>query len=205
MSDLLQLSLITGVLFVSVVSPGPNFALVTSTAMSVSRRAGVLTALGFALASASWALLAIVGVNVLLAHAPWVQTAVRLAGGSYLAWLGFKMIRQARAPLPARATAVAGGSWHALRRAFLVSITNPKSIGFYGSIFAVMVPVHAAWWFDAALVLIAALVSAGWYGGLALLFSHPATRAVYARIKTAAETCMGLFLLVMGGRVLLGR
>ena len=78
------------------VSPGPNFAIVTSTATSVSRRAGLLTALGLAAATGTWVLLAVAGVGVLLAQVPWVFATVKAAGAAYLIWLGIKMILGAR-------------------------------------------------------------------------------------------------------------
>ena len=204
MTDLLQLVLIAGVLFLSVASPGPNFALVTSTSMSVSRRAGILTGLGFSLASGAWSLLAIGGVNVLISHAPVVHTFVKIAGGIYLIWLGLKMIMTARQPVMAQAAAHPSGT-SALVKAFAVSMTNPKSIGFYGSIFSVMVPLSAPLWFDAVVVLLALSISAFWYCSLALLFSHRLARVVYDKMKVWVETGMGVFLVGMGGRVLLGR
>lgn len=204
MNDLLQLALIAGVLFLSVLSPGPNFALVTSTSMRVSRRAGVLTAMGFSLASGSWALLAIGGVNVLISHAPAVHTFVRIAGGLYLLWLGLKMLMSARRPMKNQ-NAVHPSGKSAIAKAFVVSMTNPKSIGFYASIFSVMVPNDAPLWFDCAIVLLALAISAFWYGSLALLFSHRLAHSVYGKLKVWVETVMGVFLIGMGSRVLLGR
>ncbi|MBP0600015.1 LysE family transporter [Herbaspirillum sp. LeCh32-8] len=205
MAELSQLALIAGVLLLSVISPGPNFALVSSTAMGVSRRAGVFTGLGFAAASGTWASLAIAGVGVLSSHAPAVHMAIQLAGALYLIWLGIKMLLGARQPLAARSQAGATSSGAAIRKAYLVSMTNPKSIGFYGSIFSLMVPGTAPLWFYATVVVLAALVSAGWYCSLALLFSLGSARAVYAKLKSVIESALGLFLLALGGRVLLER
>lgn len=204
MNELTQLALIVGVLFLSVASPGPNFALVSSTSMGISRRAGVFTGLGFALASGTWALLAIVGVGLLTSHAPAIHSAVQIAGAFYLIWLGAKMLLGARQPLAADAKSELSRSM-AIRKAYLVSMTNPKSIGFYGSIFSLMVPIAAPLWFHATVVLLAVSVSAGWYCSLALLFSHSSARAAYARLKFVIESALGLFLIGAGGRVLLGR
>ena len=46
MSPINNLLMLTGVLPISMISPGPNFAIVTSTASHVSRRAGVIGGLG---------------------------------------------------------------------------------------------------------------------------------------------------------------
>ena len=84
-------------------------------------------------------------------------------------------------------------------------MTNPKALAFYGSISTAMVPSGAAAWFYAAVVLIAVLVSLGWYGGLVLLFSHRAARQVFDKAKAAVETTMGVVLISMGGKLLVSR
>lgn len=209
MNDLLRLSWIAGVLFLGVLSPGPNFALVTSTAMTVSRRAGMLTGLGLAAASCTWTLLAVAGIGLVLARFPAIAVTVGTTGAIYLVWIGIRMIARAGKPIPdanhpeRSGTAATGVA--AAGKAYLVSMTNPKAIAFYGSIFTVMVPVSAPRWFDAAIVLIAALVSASWYCGLALLFSQAATRRVFARGRTAIEAVMGVVLIGLGGRLLFSR
>jgi threonine/homoserine/homoserine lactone efflux protein len=195
---------ITGVIVASVVSPGPNFVLVTSTSASVSRRAGLITGLGVATASCLWAALAVTGVGLLLKHAEWVHTAIRIAGAAYLIWLGIKMIAGARKPLVPMETSSAVG-YAAARKGFVVNMTNPKSMAFYGSIFAVMVPAHAPTWVYATIVVITAVVASTWYTGLALLFSHGAVRRLFARGKVFFETTLGIFLVALGGRLLTSR
>lgn len=204
MQEVLQLLTIAGVLLLSAISPGPNFAIVTSTAMSVSRSTGVLAGLGLAAASFTWALLAVAGIGIILTQFPWIYVAVKVAGAVYLIWLGFKMLLGARKPLEtANGAGITGAA--AFRKAYLVSMTNPKSVAFYGSIFTVLVPPHAALWFYAAVLVIAALVSAGWYCGLALLFSHGSARRIFAKAKTGIEATMGVILIGMGGKLLLSR
>lgn len=200
-----MLMTIAGVLMLSVMSPGPNFAIVTSTTMTVSRRAGILTGLGLAAASFTWALLAVAGLGLLIAHAGWICTAVQLAGAGYLIWLGAKMVLGARRPpqIPSGKSRAVGLA--AARKGFLVSMTNPKSVAFYGSIFAVMVPVQAPIWVHAAIVVISAGVSALWYCGLALLFSNGAVRRAFARGRSVIEATMGLFLIALGCRMLVSR
>ena len=209
MNDLLQLSWIAAVLFLGVLSPGPNFALVTSTAMTVSRRAGVLTGLGLAAASCTWTLLAVGGIGLVLGRFPAIAVTVKMAGAIYLVWIGTRMIRRAGRPIPeanhAERSGTAATGVAIAGKAYLISMTNPKAIAFYGSIFTVMVPVSAPRWFDAAIVLIAALVSGSWYCGLALLFSQAAARRVLARGRTAIEAVMGAVLIGLGGRLFFSR
>ncbi len=196
---------ISGVLVLSVISPGPNFAIVTSTATLSSRRAGVATGLGLAAASATWALLAVAGLGLIVSQVEWLYLGIKLAGAAYLIWLGLRMILGAGRPAVAAPGRLESSAFAAARKGYLVSMTNPKALAFYGSIFAVMVPVHAPDWFYAAIVVIAAAVSGLWYCGMAMLFSNPSVRAGFMRFKALFETLMGVFLLGLGGRLLLSR
>ena len=143
-------------LALSVISPGPNFMLVTSTAMRASRRAGLAVATGLALATLSWVLLTEAGFALLLAPGTMAAEIVRIVGAAYLIVLGIKMMSGARKPLPQGPVAAAQGSWAALRKGYLVSMTNPKSIAFYASILGALMPAHAPFWLDSCPSAIAA-------------------------------------------------
>ncbi|OLL27642.1 lysine transporter LysE [Burkholderia sp. SRS-W-2-2016] len=194
---------LAGVLLLSVASPGPNFLIVTSTAIA-SRSAGVMTGLGLAAASGTWALIAIAGLGLIVAHVAWLGTLLRVAGALYLIWLGIRMIAGARRPLSAAVTASASG-WAATKKGYVVSMTNPKSVAFYGSIFALMVPPHAPLWLNIAVVAMSIGISAAWYCAMALLASHPAVQRTLIRRKAALDTAAGVLLVGLGGRLLAGR
>ena len=193
---------LAGVLMLSVMSPGPNFVVVTSTAIA-SRRAGIATGLGLAAASGTWALIAIAGLSLLLAHVSWIHAVLRLVGAAYLVWLGLKMMLTARRPLPTGERLATSG-WSAGKRGYLVSMTNPKAIAFYGSIFALLIPAHAPFWFGAVVVVMAVAISCGWYCSVALLASHPAVRQLLVRRKAVLDTITGALLMGLGARLLAG-
>jgi threonine/homoserine/homoserine lactone efflux protein len=194
---------LTGVMALSVASPGPNFVIVTSTAVT-SRRAGVATGLGLAAASGTWAWIAIAGLSLIVTHVAWIGTALRVAGAAYLIWLGTKMILTARQPLQTSARSAPSG-WTAAKKGYVVSMTNPKAVAFYGSIFALMVPAHAPAWFNAAVIAISAVVSCVWYCSMAVLASHPAVHQLLMRRKSVLDTALGILLVGLGGRMLAGR
>lgn len=195
-----SLGLLVAVYALGLVSPGPNFIVVTATSLSVSRRAGLAVGLGVALASGTWALLSMVGVGLLLGQAAGLAVALRLLGALYLCWLGVKMIRFAGKPVAA-ARPVSSG--RAFRRGYVVNMTNPKSLAFYGSIFALVIPVSAPLWFYGLVLAVCLGMATAWYGGLALVFSSPGAIRWFARWKGAIERGMGAGLVLLGGKLLL--
>lgn len=200
MEALWQLLGLAGVLLLGFISPGPNFIAVTAIAMGGSRRAGLMAGLAMGLASATWTLMAVVGMGAVLKAAPALLVALRYGGATYLLWLGAKMMLGARKPMP-EPTQDATGGFHAFRRAYLVSMTNPKALAFYASVLTVIMPPHPPLWFSMALVGIAGVVSGGWYGAVALGFSHPRMLAGFARAKFWIEGGMGLLLMGIGARL----
>lgn len=93
------LSGIAGVFLLACLSPGPVWVVITSTSIAVSRKAGVLTGLGVAGATLTWATLSMLGLG-LLAQLTWLTIVIKLAGAAYLAWIGCRMIGGARRPAP---------------------------------------------------------------------------------------------------------
>lgn len=185
-------------------SPGPNFLIVSSTAMHHSRRAGLAAGLGVTAGSASWSLLTIAGLGLVMAQLPWLYDAVRLAGAAYLVWIGTRMAWTARAPLHAAAAPQANG-WASARKAWLVNMTNPKSLAYYASVFAVMVPSHAPAWVYATAIAMTSLISCLWYCGVAWLLSGEAVRGAFLRARPIMQAAIGVFLLGLGVRMLVAR
>ena len=167
-----SLATIAGVFLLGRLSPGPNFLVVTSRAVTVSRRAGVLAGLGVALASLTWAALTIAGLALVLQHAAWLLTALRLTGAIYLIYLGIRTIFGARRPVPTQG--VAGSNtppWQDVWGGFLTSMTNPKAAAFFGSLFVVTLPIGAPFWVYGLTLTVVATLSAAWHCGLALFLS----------------------------------
>ncbi|MBN8942169.1 MAG: LysE family transporter [Rhizobiales bacterium] len=201
------LAAIGGVFLMACLSPGPVFVVITSTAIAVSRKAGVLVGLGVAGATFTWASLTMLGLGVIMTQVAWLHTGIRLVGAAYLIWIGLSMILGAGKPGQAivAPSVDAGGAWASFRRGYLTSITNPKAAAFFGSIFAVMLPAHAPSWVYAATAVVVATLSAFWHCGLALVFSVGAVQAGYRKAKSRIDRVVGAVLILLGLRLAIAR
>ena len=74
-------------------TPGPDNLMVLSLGMAHGRLRGIAFGLGCALGCLSHTLLAVIGVSALIAASPVAFTALRVAGGLYLAWMGWHALR----------------------------------------------------------------------------------------------------------------
>lgn len=123
------------------ISPGPNVLIVVVNALRHGAFGARWTIMGNVCCLFCVAVLASIGAGAAIAAAPVAYQAMKVAGGIYLAWLGFKLIRSsfdAMREIDIRdigtsTKAVFAGGLFA--EAFLVSASNPKSIIFLTSIF----------------------------------------------------------------------
>ena len=78
-------------------SPGPNFVLVTQTAVQRTTRHALAVVAGFVTTNFIWCAAVTLGLTALFDVAPWLYVAVKIGGGAYLIYLGIAMWRGADA------------------------------------------------------------------------------------------------------------
>lgn len=109
--------------------PGPNVALILATSLTRGVRAGLTTVVGTALAMVVQLTLVVLGAGMLLTlSAAWFET-LRWLGVAYLVMLAVVAWRARPVPTVARPV----GAGRTVARGFLVSLTNPKTLLFFGA------------------------------------------------------------------------
>ncbi|MDX3384493.1 leucine efflux protein LeuE [Streptomyces niveiscabiei] len=130
-------------LMVIVLLPGPNSLYVLSVAARRGIRAGYTAAAGVWCGDTVLMTLSAAGVASLLQGNALLFGIVKYAGAGYLSWLAVGMLRAAWGMWRARRTAAEGeatpvaarGDERPFRRAFVVSLLNPKAILFFIAFF----------------------------------------------------------------------
>lgn len=192
-----------------VVSPGPNFALISRLALRGEDRAAWGATVGLALAATFYGLLAMVGLSALLQQVGWLTRGVQIAGGLYLAWLGVQawrhagsMAGEAGAGEAVRADAMGRReTLRGLRLGALVNLSNPKGIAFFVSLYAVAVPPETALWAKGTILAASFAIEIVWYGLVILLLSTGRARRVYDRFGAWIERAIGTLWIAFGVRL----
>lgn len=200
---------ILAALLIGVMSPGPSFVLVARTAIGLSRRDGIATALGMGVGGVVFSAIALAGLYTLLAAVGWLYIALKVAGGCYLIYLASRIWQGAAQPLQVDAPADVRESRRP--RSFWVGLStqlsNPKTAVVYGSVFVALLPQHPPLWCYVALPPMVFAIEAGWYTLVALTFSSRRPRQLYLRAKrwidrlaAGAIAALGLRLILTAGR-----
>lgn len=187
------------------VSPGPAVLMAARTGLREGFGRGAWLAAGIGLGACAWALAAMFGLALLFRVAPGALQALKLAGAAYLLWLGWRIWRDAPAPVEAaaadgRARGRAGLVWLGLS----TQLANPKPAVFFGTVFLTFLPAHAPVW---AWALVVALVFANeflWNVIVARIFSLDRTRRGYLGAKTLIERAFAGLVAALGVRLAAG-
>ena len=195
---------IGSVIAIGAMSPGPSFVMVARTAVASSRANGLAAALGMGTGGIVFAIAALLGLHTLLASVPWLYIALKVGGGVYLAYLGYRIWKGAKSPLML-ATSDEQDPHHTLKRSFILGLTtqlsNPKTAIVYGSIFASLLPREVAATLLIALPVVVFSIEAGWYSIVALLLSSASPRNAYLRYKGWIDRAAGSVMALLGIRL----
>jgi threonine/homoserine/homoserine lactone efflux protein len=213
------------VALLAVMTPGPDFAIVTRASLAGGRRAGVLATLGIGTGLLVHASAAAAGLSVVIATSAVAFTVVKLIGAVYLLVLGVLALRGAlrrrRDPDPDAAAAVEAlvtpgrpgpgrRSFRTARAAYtqglLTNVLNPKAVLFFLSLMPQFIPAGGsvvAWTMLLTAILIAAALS--WFALVAVLVVQLRGVLTRPRVARTVEGTTGAVFIGLAGRLALER
>jgi threonine/homoserine/homoserine lactone efflux protein len=172
--------------------PGPIVTLVIANGLRHGTRAALTNIAGVQVALAIVIGVVAIGLTSLMATMGYWFDWVRFAGAAYLVWLGIKLIREPVKGLEADAPPPPRGGF--FLQGFLVALSNPKLLVFFGAFIPQFVDMSQDHLPQVALLGVSFMIVAGItdaaYGLLAgrvrTFFSGPRTRAM----SRVSGTCM---------------
>ncbi|WP_058913205.1 LysE family translocator [Entomohabitans teleogrylli] len=182
----------------AIISPGPDFAMVTRNSLILSRRAGLLTALGIGLGVVVHVTYTLVGVGLLIRNSLWLFNVIKFAGALYLIWLGIKMLRSRAGELTSQYRLAPLSDFSALRRGFFTNVLNPKTTIFIVSLFMQVVDPRTPLVSQVAYGTFISVAHIAWFSLVAYLFSSGIFRESLLNLRHWIDRLFGAFLVGFG-------
>ncbi|OZI53703.1 LysE family translocator [Bordetella genomosp. 5] len=195
MTELIAVITIT---MLAVISPGPDFAMVTRNSLLLSRRAGVLTALGIGMGCFVHVAYTLVGVGLLIQQSLWLFNAIKLVGAVYLVYLGVTMLRAKPGGASAQRAVAPLSDAAALRVGFLTNVLNPKTTVFIVSLFMQVVRPETPLSVQIAYGVFIAGAHVTWFSLVAICFSAGRVRERLLAVRHLIDRVFGGLLVTFG-------
>lgn len=196
---------------IALVSPGPDFFFVSQTAASRSRKDAMMGVVGITLGVAVWAAVALMGLHLILQKMAWLHDIITIGGGLYLCWMGWQLLKSARAKksvgetdiAEAAVTLPAGG--RTFMRGFLTNLSNPKAVIYFGSVFSLFVGDSVSSAARGGLFIMIVAETFAWFSIVALVFALPKMRRGYQRLAKWIDGVAGVVFTGFGIGLIISR
>lgn len=189
---------------IGLVSPGPDFFYVCRKAMADSRRNAILGSIGITIGIGIWALIVLFGLAFLNRIIPNFQYGLMLAGGSYLAYSGFKMTRVTKNAVIEEKIGreKPSSALKEILSGLAINLSNPKIVVFFSSVLAGYVSNLST--IGDILAVLGILMGSGlvWFWLVAVLFSQKMIRQFYAKHSRYLDNFAGIVFLLFGCRLI---
>jgi threonine efflux protein len=184
----------------ALILPGPDFIGVVRSSMTRGTRAGLLTTVGVSIGLGMYATLSLLGLSAILVEYHWLAWAIRVAGGCYLIYLGIVLVRAKPQQIELPHSHAARGN--PLVFGFLVTLTNPKAIVLFASVFATAVTRDTPLWLMMLMVALVMASALTWYSIVSVFISSAPVVRSFSGARHRIERFAGICFVAIGGRIL---
>ncbi|WP_421671633.1 threonine export protein RhtC [Rahnella sp. EDr1-12] len=196
---------------IALASPGPDFFFVSQTAASRSRKEAMMGVIGITLGVAVWAAVALMGLHLILQKMAWLHQIITVGGGLYLCWMGWQLLKSARAKKQAGETEVVEtavalpANGRTFMRGLLTNLSNPKAVIYFGSVFSMFVGDSVTGGERWGLFILIIAETLAWFTLVALVFALPAMRRGYQRLAKWIDGVAGVVFAGFGIALIVNR
>ncbi|UTM00102.1 LysE family translocator [Alcaligenes nematophilus] len=199
MHELLAVATIT---ILAVISPGPDFAMVTRNGYSFGRKIGLISALGIAAGVQVHVVYTVLGVAILITQSPTLFLVMKVVGASYLMYLGYQSFRNRTVLNTDGEAGNMPSAWQAFGMGFLTNALNPKTMLFVVATFTQLVQPDASFWLNFAYGFFMSFAHWVWFSIVALVFSNKRLRAAMLARQRLLDRVIGVALFSLGASLL---
>jgi RhtB (resistance to homoserine/threonine) family protein len=205
---LTQFAIVIVAHLLAVMSPGPDFIVVSRNSITYSRKIGIYTALGVALGISVHVFYSLAGIALVISKSILVFNLIKILGAAYLIFIGYKMLRSKRLEessttlMKEEKEKVALTAWRALKNGFLVNVLNPKATLFFLALFTQVIvpetPQYVKLIYGAEMMLMTFI----WFTLVSVMFSHRIFKEKIFRVRHIIDRITGAVLVALGLKVL---
>jgi len=192
--------------FLAVVSPGPDFAIVTRNSIIYSRKIGIYTSFGVAIGILVHVAYSLLGIGFIIAKSIILFSVIKFIGAGYLIYIGYKSLRvKAAVQSESNIESIKRemNPWSSFKTGFFTNALNPKATLFFLALFTQFIdpstPKIIQFTFGVEMMVITFI----WFSIVSLFFSNSIIRSKVGKVQHYVERFTGVVLILLGIKVAL--
>lgn len=200
MSYFTEFITIATVHILAVMSPGPDFMMVTRNTLVYSRRAGIYSSLGLGLGIGVHIAYSLLGIGFIISKSIVLFNIMKYVGAAYLFYIGYQSLtaKTSHLNLKDKEKRRDLGKFEAIKIGFITNVTNPKATLFFLALFTQVInpstPILVQLLYGIEMMVATAL----WFVIVSYIFSHHVIKSRFERVQLIAERVMGVVLIGLG-------
>ncbi|MDB5238794.1 MAG: lysine exporter protein LysE/YggA [Candidatus Parcubacteria bacterium] len=192
----------------AVMSPGPDFAMVTRNSLIHSRKSGIYTSLGLAGGIGVHVTYCLFGIGILISQSIIIFSVIKFIGAGYLIYIGYKSIRakpkeEIGLIQNAPSASAAISPLKSVRIGFLTNVLNPKATLFMLALFTQVISTTTPKSWEIMYGVEMMLATFAWFSIVSVFFSNKAIKSWVSRFQHYIERATGVVLIALGIKVAL--
>jgi len=191
------------ILFLALLSPGPDFLMIIKNSLQYSRRTGIFTAIGLGGGIAVHISYCLAGFAVIVSQSILVFNILKFLGAAYLIYIGFQAFFAQLSDINIENEKHKKdiSVMQALKIGFLTNVLNPKATLFFMSLFSLFIPVDTP---NVILVILSILMISMtiiWFILVAIFFTQPKVQKTFNKFQSDFNKLFGGLLIALGVKI----
>ncbi|HGY1114805.1 TPA: LysE family translocator [Providencia rettgeri] len=195
MNEVIAVATIT---ILAVISPGPDFAMVTRNSYTYGIKTGLLCALGIAIGVQVHVFYTVFGITLVIMNSPTLFLIVKLIGVIYLVYIGFKSLTNKVKISSNNAVSRPLSALNAFKNGFLTNALNPKTMFFVVSVYSQVISTRNSIWLNLSYGLFISFAHWLWFSLIAIFFATPVVRNKILNYQFIMDRTIGALLILLG-------
>tara|TARA_B110000438_G_C15797202_1_gene643389 strand:+ start:89 stop:721 length:633 start_codon:yes stop_codon:yes gene_type:complete len=189
--------------FFAVISPGPDFTVVTKQSFLYGRKMAIFTSIGIGCGILIHMLYCIIGFGVLLASNQVLYNLLKYIGAFYLLYIGISTFKSTKSQIKKTTNAGQYGIKKSFILGFVTNVFNPKATLFFLSLFAIAINNSTPIFIQIFYGIWMWIVTTIWFVIISIFFTTSLVDIFVKKYSNIINKVMGLILIFISIKLVL--
>ena len=206
MSDLINIEQFISIILIhlfAVISPGPDFAIVTHRSIKYGRKSGFITSIGIGFGIIIHVIYCILGIGYIISQNSFLFNFLKMLGAIYICFLGINSFKYSTANLSEMSESKISQFFdNSFIIGLVTNIFNPKATLFFISLFALIVEYNTPFAIQLFYGFWMSLVTSFWFCLVSYLISSYYLKIFINKYSILINQVMGVILIIISFKLI---